>query len=63
MVEWWMSLGSAGQVFACIAIPATLILFLQMILTIIGFGGDEAQSEAQYQTPVKLYGVFPSSRG
>lgn len=47
MVEWWMSLGSAGQVFACIAIPATLILFLQMILTIIGFGGDEGDASAE----------------
>ena len=46
MVEWWMSLGSAGQLFACIAIPATLILFLQMILTIIGFGGDEGDASA-----------------
>ncbi len=41
MLDWWMSLGSAGQVFACMAIPATLILFLQTVLTIIGFGGDD----------------------
>ena len=45
MAEWWMSLGSAGQVFACIAIPATLILFLQTVLTIIGLGGDGGDSE------------------
>ena len=45
MAEWWMSLGSAGQVFACIAIPATLILFLQTVLTIIGFGGDEGDAD------------------
>ncbi len=45
MAEWWISLGSAGQVFACIAIPATLILFLQTVLTIIGFGGDEGDAD------------------
>ena len=45
MAEWWMSLGSAGQVFACIATPATIILFLQMVLTIIGFGGDEGDAD------------------
>ena len=39
MAEWWTSLGSAGQVFACVAIPATIILFLQTLLTIIGLGG------------------------
>ena len=47
MAEWWTSLGSAGQVFACVAIPATIILFLQTLLTIIGLGsahGDGADS-------------------
>ncbi len=47
MAEWWMSLGSAGQVFACIAIPATIILFLQMVLTIIGIGGDEGDADVE----------------
>ena len=40
MAEWWISLGSAGQVFACIAIPATLMLLIQTILTLIGIGSD-----------------------
>ncbi len=40
MQEWWISLGAAGQVFACIAIPATLMLLIQTILTIIGIGSD-----------------------
>lgn len=40
MAEWWSSLGSAGQVFACIAIPATLILLIQTVLTLIGMGSD-----------------------
>ena len=39
MAEWWTSLGPAGQVFACIAIPATVVLFLQTIMTLMGLGG------------------------
>lgn len=45
MTEWWNALGSAGQVFACIAIPSTLILIIQMILTLIGLGGDDADAD------------------
>lgn len=40
MLDWWAALGSAGQVFACIAIPATVMLLIQMVLTLIGLGGD-----------------------
>lgn len=40
MINWWIALGSAGQVFACIAIPATVILLIQMVLTLIGLGSD-----------------------
>lgn len=42
MAEWWASLGSAGQVFACVAIPATIVLLLQTILTLIGLGSNNA---------------------
>lgn len=42
MTEWWMSLTGMGQVFACIAVPATLILFIQTVLMIIGIGGHTA---------------------
>ncbi|MBR5859612.1 MAG: hypothetical protein IKZ05_06775 [Clostridia bacterium] len=40
MINWWIALGSAGQVFACIAIPATVILLIQMVLTLIGLSND-----------------------
>ncbi len=40
MEAWWEALGSAGQVFACIGIPATIILLIQTVLTLIGLGGD-----------------------
>lgn len=45
MTEWWISLGSAGQIFACIAIPATVILFLQTILTLIGLGSGHGDAD------------------
>lgn len=50
MTEWWIALGSAGQVFACIAIPATVMLLIQMVLTLIGLGGDEMGSDAEADT-------------
>ena len=46
MTEWWTELGNAGQVFACIAIPATVMLLIQMALTFMGLGGDGADAEA-----------------
>ncbi len=39
-IEWWNSLGLVSQVFACIALPTTLITLIQTILMFIGFGGD-----------------------
>lgn len=47
MLEWWEALGAAGQVFACIAIPATVMLLIQMVLTLIGLGGDEADADVE----------------
>ncbi len=38
MFEWWASLGIEMQVFYCIAIPATLIVIIQTILLMLGFG-------------------------
>lgn len=42
MAVWWESLGLLGQVFACIALPATAIMLAQSLMLIFGFasGGD-----------------------
>ncbi len=40
MLQWWDSLSSFSQVLACMAIPATLILFIQTVLMLIGIGSD-----------------------
>lgn len=40
MLEWWNSLNVLSQVYFCIALPSTLILLIQTILTFVGIGGD-----------------------
>lgn len=44
MLDWWNALQPLQQILYVVAIPATLILLLQTILTLIGFtqdgGGD-----------------------
>lgn len=40
MSEWWDSLTSLMRVLYCIAVPSTLVLLLQTIFSIAGFGND-----------------------
>lgn len=40
IVEWWNSLGLAGQIFACVAIPSTLVLLIQTVMMFLGLGDD-----------------------
>ena len=41
-VEWWKNLGLFLQIMYCVALPSTLVLLIQTVLIIIGFGGDGA---------------------
>lgn len=43
MLDWWYSLTMLEQVFACVAIAATLVLAIQSILLLfgLGFGGGD----------------------
>ena len=45
MFAWWESLSTFSQVLACMAIPATLILLIQTILTLIGIGDNGVDSD------------------
>ncbi len=46
MFAWWDSLTTLQQVFACIGVPATLILIVQTILLMFGIGdGDGADMD------------------
>ena len=40
MTLWFNALGTLGQVFFCMAIPASLILLIQIVLSLIGIGQD-----------------------
>lgn len=40
MLAWWNSLSLLSQIFACIAIPTTLVLAIQTVLMLIGLDGD-----------------------
>lgn len=40
--EWWNGLQLAEQILYCIAVPATLILIIQIILMLIGMGDSGA---------------------
>lgn len=40
MINWWNALTIEAQIFACMAIPATLVLLIQTILMLIGIGGE-----------------------
>lgn len=40
MIDWWNSMGTESQIFACIAIPATLVLLIQTIVMFLGIGDD-----------------------
>lgn len=36
MTQWWNELTLLGQILSCIAIPSTLVLLIQTVLTLIG---------------------------
>jgi len=42
MTAWWYSLTGIEQAFALIAIPFTLILFIQTVLLLFGLGGESS---------------------
>ena len=37
--NWWNDLSTLGQLFATAAIPATVVMFLQTVLLLLGIGG------------------------
>ncbi len=45
MLAWWQSLTAVQQIFAYIAIPATLILVLQFLLLLLGLGDHDSDTD------------------
>lgn len=44
MLTWWEGLSALGRVFACAAIPATILLLLQLVLTLLGGGENDGEA-------------------
>ena len=58
-IEWWNNLGTASQIFYCIAVPATLVLLIQTIMMLIGIGDDgdmDDISDLPDDTPDGVFG-------
>lgn len=46
MIEWWEALSTLQQIFYYVAIPFTIVLLIQAVMTIIGLGGNDADADA-----------------
>ena len=46
MRAWWEALTMLERLFAAVAIPATLLLLIQMVMTLVGLGGHDADLDA-----------------
>lgn len=40
IIDWWNSLSIVSQVFACVAVPSTLVLLIQTIMMFVGIGEE-----------------------
>lgn len=45
MIEWWNNMDLVGQIYALIAIPATLVLLVQTVMLLFGFGEDDFDTD------------------
>ena len=50
MIDWWNGMPLIQQLFALIAIPATVVLVIQTILLFFGFGQDQDSSGSMPDT-------------
>ena len=46
MSEWWAGLAVLQQIFYYIAVPFTLVLLIQAIMSIIGLGGHDTDADS-----------------
>ena len=45
MIEWFEALSVAGKVFVCVAVPSTLVLVIQTVMTFFGFGDGDGDAD------------------
>ncbi len=58
IIEWFTSMNLAGQIFTCIAVPATIVLIVQTVLMMIGAGSAEADGLGE-ELPDELPNEMP----
>ena len=51
---WWNALTLLQKIYFCIATPATVLLILQIVLMLIGFGGGEADFDGDVDVDVDV---------
>ena len=56
MITWWNELTVEAQIFACMAIPATLILLIQTILMLLGIGDEGGDGVFGEGSPLEMDG-------
>jgi hypothetical protein len=48
MADWWNGLNYLQQIFACFAIPTTVVLIIQIVLFIIGLSFGESDADVSH---------------
>lgn len=58
MIDWWNSLSIVSQVFACIAVPSTVVLLIQTISMFLGMDDDGGflDGAAHGEAHLEMYG-------
>lgn len=54
---WWETLNLAQKIFFCIATPASVLLIVQIVLMLIGFGSGGVDADASVDADVSVDGV------
>lgn len=52
MTVWWEGLSNLQHLFVYMALPATLMLIIQTILILFGFGGDEGDFDTNFDADI-----------
>jgi len=45
MNHWWLSLTALERIYACIAIPATLLMVIQLVMSLLGLGDHDGDGD------------------
>ena len=51
---WWQTLNLMQKIYFCIATPATVLLILQIVLMLIGFGGHDADFDGDVDVDIDV---------